>query len=192
MRRRSDRSFKQHSLIKRLKRALAQALPEDKVLDGLSIKEKGRSFSIRLEKNGDVVAAGVKLVPPRSEKSRAQTCDALFVLRDLKQSHAIIIFVELKGTDVDHAIGQIESSFYRLCKNKNSKEHDSIFNKLPTTPDLSHEGRAFGIVVSSRGLTQAQIARKRLRPDLNIKFRKSLDSLRISEVYDWIRARGKP
>jgi len=168
---------------RRLRQALREALPNDKVLEGLSYSENRRSFSIRLDIGWTVHAAGVRLVPPMKNGREQPQCDALFVIRDPGKTKSLIVLVELKGGDGGYAIKQLKASRDRLCKNGPDIIHDVAARKAKAVVDTGHGGVVLGVCVTNRGLPQNYLERKRSRPELWIKKCGIKTVLSPSELY---------
>jgi hypothetical protein len=177
-----------------LRKALEQVIPKECFLAGLKIKEKQRVFSI---KPGQGEAAlGIKIDHKAMEWQPDQPrCDALFIC-STPEDALVVAFVELKGSDVEHALTQIVESTRSLCK-RSSPVRDihvqPVLSAVETLEKKGHKASVLGIVVSRKGLQLDQKRRKKIwkDPGIVIKIQTGkLSEKTCKQLADWL-PRGK-
>ena len=142
-----------------LKQALAKVLGRDDCfLPGTSISEKGKAFSLRPQKDEEVV--GIRLDACLANSRSGLACDAAFFVHMPSENRLVIALVELKGADVAHAIKQIKASRNLLANIvgcAGSRSHgDAVKAQMASTEPLTHGACLLGVVVSRSGLPQFQ------------------------------------
>ncbi len=143
-----------------LKDLVAQIFPEECIIDGTSYSEKGKRFSLRPSNNEEIVLLRIDnphKKPCQYFRGINPKCDLLCICRinDL----IFISFVELKGSDVEHAINQILNTVKAFCPRFNQNIYHFGCKKLP----VSHEKKKiYGVIVSTQGLSLKQPEKKKL------------------------------
>lgn len=144
--------------MERLREELSTVFPQECFIQGTRIEEKGRTFSIRPEPGEAVI--GLKLKPLRESWPEGKgICDGLFVCLTPDCNHLIVTLVELKGSDVNKAMSQIEDSCLLLCKVPNPvwEIHSRRVSEAASSFSGSGHGQGvLGVIVSRTGLAQNQ------------------------------------
>lgn len=159
-----------------LRSVMAKLFPESCVLKNPGIKEKGRSFGIKIESNSGDEAVGIDLEKLRNWPRDCKRCDALLVCARQGRDDFIVAFVELKGSNTGHAIEQIEESRRTLCKG--SAEFSDIH--CPATVAAmkasgktgGHNRTVLGFIVTGQSLSQRFRERKKLHNSVRLKIEK--------------------
>ncbi len=148
--------------MERLREELSTVFPKECFLQGTRIEERKRVFSIRPEPGEAVI--GLKLNPLRESWPEGKgICDGLFVCLTPNTDHLIVTLVELKGSDVVKALGQIRDTCLSLCKapDDSLKIHSvQVRNAIESLNRNGHGKRTLGVIVGRSGLPLDQKEKK--------------------------------
>jgi len=103
----------------KLRKVLKEVFPQEAFLPSPKYQESGRRFSIKKSKKEDVV--GIELNALKDWPHNTKRCDALFVCQMPECADLLVVLVELKGSDVGHALKQIKATNLRLCNGARDK-----------------------------------------------------------------------
>lgn len=169
--------------------ALQKVFPEENFIDGLSIGEKGRRFSIK--KAPEEQAIGIDLRLCGNWPKEQERCDALFVCLP-KGTAFLVVLVELKSPSKIHAIDQLSNSAAVLCRNSRSSLdlHDrSVTAFFQARFHESHRKLLLGIIVTNRSLPKRFREKKEQRTHKGLKI-KSVTTwslvVTIQELTQWL------
>ncbi len=128
-------------------------------LDGTSVRERGKRFAIR--PGAECTVAGVRLDHGEPAPGERRV-DALFVVAD--EQGLLVIQVELKGVDAQHAESQHRATRQRLCAEERGGGvlHSALAPRLQRL-DGVYRGRhaMLALTVSRTCLSQHQARKKR-------------------------------
>jgi hypothetical protein len=157
-----------------LRSVMAKLFPEASILKNPGIKEKGRSFSIRLNEGQE--AFGIDLEKLADWPRDRKRCDVLFVCSMPDRADFMVVLVELKGSDTGHAIDQIEESRKTLCKGSAefSDTHCPATVAAVRASGMTggHNRMVVGVIVTGQGLPQRLLERKKLHKSVRLKLEK--------------------
>ena len=154
----------------KLRDALQDIFGGDCYLDGSSIKEQNRVFSIR--KNSEDQVVGLK-VDGCIIENNSERCDGLFFVWRPSVARFAIVLVELKGTDTNKAASQFASTanyLISLTKCNQGDHHAWMKDKLSLPAPISHNSCLLAVAVSKKGLPQSFDTKMRLKKMYRIKF----------------------
>jgi hypothetical protein len=143
----------------KLKDLFAKIFPGECIINGTSYSEKGKRFSLRPSPDEDVVLIKIDSKvndPCQYFKEINPKCDLLCICTD--KSLSFVFFVELKGSDVKHALEQIINTIKAFCSRSSQNIYHFDCQKL----SLSHHGKIYGVIISIQKLTLKQTEKKRL------------------------------
>ncbi len=141
-----------------LRDVLESFLPRKRILNGTSLSEQGRSFTIRKEIGCGVVGARLEELPEEGKR-----CDAVFLCKAARSRTFGVVLVELKGGDVNKAIKQVCETSTMICRNggKAPGLHKPV--KLVEARKLGrHAGVVRAFIVARHGLTQRQLDKAKM------------------------------
>ncbi|MBI5572435.1 MAG: hypothetical protein HY914_21005 [Desulfomonile tiedjei] len=140
--------------MQRLREALVKTIPAECFVNGSSISESGRSFSIKLARDEQVLAA--KLDHPAMNWPESQkVCDAVFLCCLPDRDELLVALVELKGTDVRDARKQIEATSRALCNRQKALKQahtQPVKAAVQLLGKMGHGKGVLGVIVSAVGL----------------------------------------
>jgi hypothetical protein len=117
-----------------IKDVFPQADPEC-FADGTGVEENKRKFAIKWERSGGRTLCKIKVDGCLIADSSSKKCDFVFLICPEKQ----FLFVELKGTDIEYGIEQIEATIaYFKSRKSISKESISAFVVSSAVPSNSN------------------------------------------------------
>lgn len=163
---------------------LQAMLPAGCVEKKSGVSEKGISFSIGKTRQEQVARISMDSLRPHLGLAKGERItDSVFVCTPSSAPQTLlIVMVELKGSDVGHAISQIEETAARLCKGSNRKPDMHTSKELRKEFPLGHGKRILGLVISRQGLsTRATMKAKLKNKGIILKYRKKR-SFKLSEL----------
>lgn len=137
-----------------------QGLVDGEYLKEFSWGEEGHSFALKVHKDCGEDALFVRLLPREGQP----TCD-LLVLAHAPQRPLLVVFVELKGTDVRHALEQVGATARRYCKtsNQTTVHRPDVRTEVQRRATMAHHGRVIGFILSGRAMPLEQQKRFALK-----------------------------
>ena len=136
---------------KSLAKAMEAMFHGHAVEEKTSIKQNRRSLNLIKDKEDEVVRVRLSPAPASME---ARTADAVFACRSKTQPSLLVVIVELKGSDVSHALTQIEQTAERFCKASCASHGAGLA--------AGHNGLVLGVFSCRQG-RQNQVESKKLR-----------------------------
>jgi len=115
----------------KLKDLFAKIFPGECIINGTSYSEKGKRFSLRPSPDEDVVLIKIDSKvndPCQYFKEINPKCDLLCICTD--KSLSFVFFVELKGSDVKHALEQIINTIKAFCSRSSQNIYHFDCQKL--------------------------------------------------------------
>lgn len=151
-------------------RILRQLFPEDCILDGLRISESGRSFSIRKTAGETIIGLDLRKCanwPPCKKRT-----DGLFLCLSTNSRSLLVVLVELKGTDRERAMDQLNDTAETLCSKARFSQQPHNNTVFAVTHAEGHSKRVLGMVITRRSLSLRQQEQKKARGHgLTVKYR---------------------
>lgn len=172
-----------------LKTALESVFPSICLLPGTRIGEKGRIFSIRKQKQEQIIGLGLESIA--SWPAGRKRCDGAFICVTPERKDFMVVFVELKGGHREKALEQIRETRGVMCRGSSefpslhSEKQSGVFRSAGLT---NHGKSLLGIVVGRRSLALKQRERADLRKNYGIKIKfitGSAKSISSAELWKW-------
>ncbi|MGO9120097.1 MAG: hypothetical protein ACLQPD_21090 [Desulfomonilaceae bacterium] len=153
-------------------RNLRQLFPQNCILDRPRITESGRSFSIRKSAADIVIALDLRrcAIWPTGKK----IADGLFLCLSANSRSFMVVLVELKGTDKDRVINQLNDAAGVLCSGSQfpQQPHNrTVAETLVTTHAEGHYKCVLGITIGRRSLAQKFREKKIARVHRGLKIK---------------------
>lgn len=172
-----------------LKAALESVFPSSCFLTGTKIGEKGRVFSIRKQKQEQIIGLGLESIP--SWPAGRRRCDGAFICRTPERKDFMVVLIELKGGHREKALEQIKESRSVMCRGSSEFPalHDEQQLSIFRSAGLTNHGKSLtGIVVGRRSLALKQRERADLRKNYGIKIKfitGGAKSIASAELWKW-------
>ncbi|MFH1057377.1 MAG: hypothetical protein V1797_01700, partial [Pseudomonadota bacterium] len=173
-----------------LKSALTGLLGRDDCfIAGTKIEECGKTFSIRPQAGEEVV--GIRVDGCQLTAQSGLACDAVFFIHRPSQNHLLIVLVELKGSDVGHAVKQITAVRDYLAHlvgcGQGRRHGQALLTAMGSPTGLSHGGNLLGVVVSRSGLPQMQqLAAAARKAGVKLTKQKDTTGISTSQLVTWL------
>ncbi len=152
------------------------------------MRESGRSFSIRKTAGETIIGIDLRKCPNwPPDKKRT---DGLFLCLSANSDAFLVVLVELKGSDKERAINQLDDTADALCaKSHFSQQPHSkvILHALASNHCEGHSRKVLGVTIAKTSLSLRQQEKKKARNrGLKIKYRsrKSLVTT-VAELRAW-------
>lgn len=152
-----------------MKKEIKSIFGENCIIDGSTVEENGRVFSVKKRRGDNVVV--IKVDGCLVSSSRSKKCDGLVFAWNNKSKVFCVVMVELKGSDVRRAVSQIRSTaeyLRSITKCRSSQHKMEISSLCGKELGRDHNGKVYGAIVSDRKIPQLQAEKVRMKKDFGV------------------------
>jgi hypothetical protein len=156
-------------------------------IDGCSISEKNRTFSIRKAQSDTVIGLDLRNITKPAGES---TCDGIFIVKRHNSKELSLVFVELKADNSKHALQQLKNTIKQFCNKPDSLfEHHKVavgeYARLKRQGVKHSSADILAISICNKGINLEQTERTRLKMQkIQVSFKTTNQySLTSEEVY---------
>lgn len=181
------------STLTKLLETLQTVFPRECFTAVLSIKGKGRRFSV--QSNAPGKAVGIDLDKCEPWPPGKKRCDGLFVCIPPASKSFLIVLVELKGTYREDAFDQLIATTEILCCKSTDQVKpygSSVIASFQSCRLRGHEKHVLGIVVTKGSLPKRLLEKKQARTHKGLKIKSVTTKIlttTVSELANWFHSR---